>query len=212
MILVDIEGTTTDIGFVHDVLFPLSYEALPAFVAAHPDDPDVLAAKARVGDGDLVETLRKWIREDRKETVLKQLQGRIWAASYADGTLKSHVYDDVAPAFARWKAAGKPIYVYSSGSVEAQRLLFGHTTAGDLTSFLSGYFDTTTGPKRDPASYSAIARAIGVEPSTILFLSDVEAELDAAAIGGMGTVQLLRPGHPTPSTRHTTAPSLDDIA
>lgn len=211
IILLDIEGTTTDVAFVHDVLFPVSYDALPAFVAAHPDDPDVLAAKEKVGDADLVETLRAWILDDRKETVLKQLQGRIWAESYANGQLRSHVYDDVLPALLRWVATGRQVYVYSSGSVGAQVLLFQHTIAGDLTSLLTGYFDTVIGPKREPASYAAIARKIGVDPAEVWFLSDVEAELDAAAMAGMGTVQILRPGHPTPSTRHPTALTFEEL-
>lgn len=211
VILLDIEGTTTDIAFVHDVLFPVSYDGLPGFIAAHPEDPDVLAAKAKVGEADLVATLREWILDDRKETVLKQLQGRIWEESYGTGSLRSHVYDDVLPALIRWVATGRQVYIYSSGSIGAQLLLFQHTVAGDLTSLITGYFDTTTGPKREPHSYAAIARAIGVDPSDVWFLSDVEAELDAAAMAGMGTVQLLRPGHPTPSTRHPTAQTFEEL-
>jgi enolase-phosphatase E1 len=210
-VLTDIEGTTTDIAFVHRVLFPIARAEMPRFVHAHGGDPTHAASIAAVrravaaetGRGEAEVTLDEvvtrlvaWIDADAKETALKALQGAIWRDAYAKGSLRSHVYDDVKPAFRRLRAAGVPIYVFSSGSVEAQRLLFSHTIAGDLTGYLAGTFDTTTGPKRDPASYARIAAAIGLSPGDLLFLSDVLAELDAARAAGMDTLWIVRPGTP----------------
>lgn len=222
-VLVDIEGTTTDLRFVHDTLFPLSRRELPAYVAEHATSAEVRAARAAIAKEDgrspesvplseVIHTLLAWIDQDRKETSLKALQGKLWRAAYEAGTLKSHVYPDVEPAFQRWKAAGLSVHVYSSGSVEAQQLLFAHTGVGDLTRYLDGYFDTTTGPKRDPESYRRIARESARAPAEVLFLSDVTAELDAAAEAGMRTAQLLRPGAARDAaSRHEAAESFDAI-
>jgi enolase-phosphatase E1 len=207
-LLVDIEGTTTDIAFVHRVLFPIARAELPRFVHEHAADPEHAPAIAVVreavagGSGDpagvsldeVVGQLVDWIDTDAKVTALKALQGAVWREAYAKGTLRSHVYDDVEPAFRRLREAGVPVHVFSSGSVEAQRLLFAHTVAGDLTGYLSGYFDTTTGPKREATSYAKIAGAIGVPPGEVLFVSDVIAELDAARAAGMQTLWMVRPG------------------
>jgi enolase-phosphatase E1 len=204
-ILTDIEGTTTDVAFVHQVLFPIARARIPGFVHAHPDDPSVAAVRRTIatrGGSDegsvtldeVIATLVGWIDVDRKDTALKAIQGAIWKDAYAGGALQAHVYDDVEPALRLWQAAGVPIYVFSSGSVEAQVLLFRHTSAGDLTRYFAGYFDTTTGPKREAASYATIAEAMGRAPEVVVFLSDVVAELDAARAAGMQTALVVRPG------------------
>ena len=185
-ILTDIEGTTSSIAFVAETLFPYARQALPAYVAAHPDAvAPLLAEVAAAEPGDPVQTLLRWIDQDRKATPLKTLQGWIWAEGYAAGAFRGHVYPDAAQALRAWKAAGYGLYVYSSGSVEAQKLIFGHSDQGDLAPLFSGWFDTTSGPKREASSYVRIADAIGEPPAAILFLSDVQAELDAAAAAGM---------------------------
>ena len=146
-ILTDIEGTTSSIAFVAETLFPYARERLPAFVAAHPDEAaPILAEVAAMEPGDPVATLTRWIDEDRKATPLKTLQGMIWADGYRERAFTGHIYPDAAAALRRWHEAGIALYVFSSGSVAAQKLLFGHSDAGDLTPLFSGYFDTTTGP------------------------------------------------------------------
>lgn len=199
-ILTDIEGTTSRIAFVKEVLFPYARRALPAFVRRHGREPEVrrwLDAAALdiggvVGDECLVEILQQWIDADRKHTALKALQGMIWKNGYQQGEFKTHIYPDAAEALRRWREAGHKLYVYSSGSVPAQRLFFSHSEAGDLTPLFSGYFDTETGPKREADSYRAIAEAIGRAPGEILFLSDVVEELDAARAAGLDTVLIDR--------------------
>jgi enolase-phosphatase E1 len=201
-ILTDIEGTTSSIDFVKDVLFPYAREKLPAFVVTHADRPEVQhwlheaareAGLVSASQQEIIELLLRWIDEDRKITSLKALQGMIWADGYASGEFKSHVYPEVAENLRKWQAQGIRLYVYSSGSVAAQKLLFGYSEAGDLTSLFSGYFDTEIGTKRDADSYRRIAEAIGTAPEQILFLSDVAAELDAAVAAGIQTIQLVRP-------------------
>ena len=195
-ILTDIEGTTSSISFVKDVLFPYARRALPGFVAEHRDDPevrrwlDVVATEhgSICDDAVIVETLQGWIDQDRKHTALKALQGMVWKAGYRDADFTAHIYPDATPALRSWHDAGLPLYVYSSGSVPAQQLFFGHSDAGDLTPLVSGWFDTEVGGKREAASYTRIAREIGVEPADLLFLSDVVEELDAAREAGLQTV------------------------
>ena len=202
----DIEGTTTPIAFVHQVLFPyararvhdlLEQRDVAALLAEyqserpHADLPSWNAANERAS----AEAYVYWLMDrDRKSTALKALQGRIWEAGFRAGALKGKgaVYPDVRPALARWQQAGKRIAIFSSGSVQAQRNLFANTTDGDLSSFLSGYFDTTTGPKREARSYRQIAATLGQEPRDVLFISDVTAELDAARAAGMRTVLCVR--------------------
>jgi enolase-phosphatase E1 len=199
-ILTDIEGTTSSISFVKDVLFPYARRALPAFVAARGDSPEVRrwldAVAAENGgmcdDRMVVEVLQGWIDEDRKHTALKALQGMVWSDGYRNADFTAHIYPDAAPALRRWKDAGLPLYVYSSGSVPAQKLFFGHSDAGDLTPLFSGWFDTEVGGKRTADSYRRIAEAIGQEPANILFLSDVVEELDAAREAGMQTALIDR--------------------
>ncbi len=199
-VLTDIEGTTTDVRFVHDVLFPYAARALRGFVRDHAERPDVAAeiaaARARAGDDldleGVIATLLRWIAEDRKETPLKTLQGLVWADGYATGELVAPVYPDAAEALARWKAEGRDLYVYSSGSEAAQKLLFAHSEAGDLTPLFSGYFDTRVGGKLEPASYAAIAQRLGRPPGTILFLSDHPGEVAAALDAGMKAIRIDR--------------------
>jgi enolase-phosphatase E1 len=194
-ILTDIEGTTSSIAFVHQVLFPYARRALPGFVATHARDPEVRrwldAVAVELGTacdvGVIVETLLGWIDTDRKHTALKALQGMLWREGYARGDYLAHVYPDAAAALRRWHGQGHPLAVYSSGSIEAQQLLFGHSQAGDLSPLFSAWFDTTSGGKREAASYSRIADALGTHPGELLFLSDVVAELDAAREAGLAT-------------------------
>jgi enolase-phosphatase E1 len=200
-ILTDIEGTTSSISFVKDVLFPYARARLPAFVVTHADDADVQhwlheAAKeaglVSASQQEVIDLLLEWIDADRKSTALKALQGMIWKDGYASGEYRAHIYPEVAARLHAWRAAGKRLYVYSSGSVPAQKLFFANTEAGDLGALFSGYFDTETGPKRDPASYRRISAAIGVAAGEILFLSDIVEELDAAAAAGLRTTQIAR--------------------
>ncbi|MDE2515171.1 MAG: acireductone synthase [Rhodospirillales bacterium] len=216
-ILTDIEGTTTPIAFVHTTLFPFAAARLGDFLAAHAADPAVAAILAEVralAPGvDPLAALRGWMAADAKVTPLKTLQGLIWADGYASGALTATLYPDVAPALRRWAAAGRRLAVYSSGSIAAQRLLFGHSDAGDLTGLFSGWFDTTTGAKRDAASYRAIAAALGLPAAAILFLSDVTAELDAAVAAGLRACQLVRAQDGTqPGTAHPVAADFDGVA
>jgi len=183
------------------VLFPYARRALPGFVAEHRNDPEVrrwldavaIEHGSICSDEVIVETLQGWIDEDRKHTALKALQGMIWEAGYRDAEFAAPIYPDAAPALRQWHDRGLPLYVYSSGSVPAQKLFFGHSDAGDLTPLFSGWFDTEVGGKREAASYKAIAERIGVDASDIVFLSDVVEELDAAASAGMQTVLVDRP-------------------
>lgn len=208
IILTDIEGTTSSISFVKEVLFPYARRELPNFVRKHAQDPKVRHWLDQVqlelgseffNDELLIETLLDWIDTDRKHTALKALQGMIWVAGYRDGDYAAHIYDDAAEMLKHWSKVGHHIYVYSSGSVPAQKLFFSHTAAGDLTALFSGYFDTEMGGKRDAESYRRIAAAIEQEASNIIFLSDIVEELDAARDAGMNTVLLDRLGdYPKP--------------
>ena len=200
-ILTDIEGTTSSISFVKDVLFPYARRELPRFVRERGQQPEVRHWLDQVAlengglcqDPMIVETLQGWIDEDRKHTALKALQGMIWEAGYASADFTAPVYPDATDALRRWHAGGHRLAVYSSGSVPAQKLLFAHTDAGDLTGLFSAWFDTTVGGKREAASYARIAEALQVPPSTIVFLSDVVAELDAAREAGLRTILVDRP-------------------
>ena len=199
-ILTDIEGTTSSISFVKDVLFPYARHALPKFIESHASEPEVrrwldAVATEQGGicdDRMVVEVLQGWIDEDRKHTALKALQGMVWQDGYRNADFTAHMYPDAARALREWHDAGLPLYVYSSGSVPAQRLFFGHSDAGDLTGLFSGWFDTEIGGKREANSYRRIAEAIGVAPGDVLFLSDIVEELDAAREAGMQTVLLDR--------------------
>ena len=200
-IVTDIEGTTSSIAFVKETLFPFAKRRLASYVSQNLGSPEVrealrqtreLAGQLDLSGAAVVDLLKAWIDEDRKATPLKDLQGLIWADGYATGELTGDVYPDAVEGLWRWRAAGLALYVYSSGSIKAQKLLYGHTAFGDLTPLFSGYFDTGSGPKFDARSYAAIAAAIGFAPGRVLFLSDQTAELDAARSAGLGTAALNR--------------------
>ena len=201
-ILTDIEGTTSSLSFVKDTLFPYARAHLADYVASHRDNLEVRGclnearaiAGAELTDAQVIEQLLRWIDEDRKITPLKALQGLIWEAGYQSGAFQGHVYEDAANRLRAWKQHGLRLFVYSSGSVYAQKLIFGHTAFGDFTPLFEGYFDTTVGGKREADSYRKIAAAIKAPPQDILFLSDIKEELDAAATAGMQTIWLLRDG------------------
>lgn len=209
VILTDIEGTTSSISFVKDVLFPYARRELPRFVREHGHEPEVRRWLDQVAlengglcqDAMIVETLQGWIDEDRKHTALKALQGMVWTAGYESADFTAPVYPDAVAALRRWHADGHALAVYSSGSVPAQKLLFAHTDAGDLSGLFSAWFDTAVGGKREAASYARIAAELAVAPGAIVFLSDVVAELDAAREAGLRTVLVDRPeDYPSPRT------------
>lgn len=223
-VLLDIEGTTTSISFVYDTLFPFARREIPAYLEAHWADSDLqaaithvrsLAAEETAGDApgavsvlpadhpepaavrrSVVASLLWQMDADRKTTGLKAVQGLVWRDGYHRGELRGHVYPDVPLALFGWSAAGAPVYIYSSGSVAAQELLFSCSAAGDLTVHLSGYFDTTTGSKKDPDSYRAIARTIGLPPHAVTFATDSLGEAEAAAAAGVTVAVSVRPGNP----------------
>ena len=200
-IVTDIEGTTSSIDFVHQVLFPYSTKALPEYVRQHAQKDDIAVIIDRVKqeinqlDADLevvITTLLNWIKEDKKITPLKTLQGFIWENGFKQNHFQGHLYEDAYLNLVRWYKLGIKLYVFSSGSVKAQKLLFGHSQYGDLTYLFEGYFDTNIGNKKEVSAYQNIAQAIALPPQEILFLSDVIAELDAAAGAGYHTLLLDR--------------------
>lgn len=210
-VLTDIEGTTSSIAFVHEVMFPFARERLAQFITNHQYEAEVQAQLTATltlaqTDGDLrtdaTAILLDWIAQDRKATPLKALQGMIWKEGFASGTLVSDVFPDATEQLRVWHTTGIPLYVYSSGSIQAQKLYFGHTAAGDLTPLFLDYFDTTSGAKVESDSYRRIAEQIQQAPEQILFLSDLARELDAAADAGLQTVQIVRaPATLDPSQR-----------
>jgi enolase-phosphatase E1 len=200
-ILTDIEGTTSSIAFVHDILFPYSRARLTDYVRTNPERVAAVLneVRAREGAPDLsedacIDRLLAWHDSDVKVGPLKMLQGMIWAEGYAQGAFTGHIYPDAVAGLRRWHERGIALYVYSSGSVSAQELLFGHSDFGDLTPLFSGHFDTAVGGKRDAKSYGTIARAIGADPGEILFLSDVLEEVAAASQTGMSVTLVARDG------------------
>ena len=219
-IVTDIEGTTSSLAFVKDVLFPYARAHLGDFVRAHGAEPEVATLLEAVGKEagralnttETIEQLERWMAEDRKITALKTLQGLIWQQGYVKGELKGHVYADAVKNLRRWKNLGMALYVYSSGSVHAQKLLFGYSQYDDLTTLFSGYFDTTVGMKREAASYRKIIATLGLPAQEILFLSDIKEELDAAAVAGMQTGWLVRDGALPTGGHHIVASNFDDIA
>lgn len=229
-ILLDIEGTTTPVAFVHDVLFGYARQHVGDYLVQHLKDLTTDIAQLReehtrdtdngaqpppfTNDPDSIAAYVHWlIDRDRKSTGLKSLQGKIWREGYTNGTLKAQVFDDVRPAFERWHKAGLRISIFSSGSALAQQLLFAHTGDGDLTAFLSDYFDTNVGAKGDAESYRRIANTMNLSPYEIVFISDVTTELEAAKAAGMETRLSIRPGNqpqPDPDRFHIIH-SLDQV-
>ena len=216
----DIEGTTTSVSFVYDVLFPYFIANIDKLLLN--DSIEVVAAFAQVdaivkseGGIDLksrqdgINQLVRWCKEDRKVTPLKFLQGVIWEEGYLAGTLVSHVYDDVPHSLKEWYDNNIELAIFSSGSVEAQKLIFKFANQGDLSSYISAYFDTVTGPKREASTYKLIADKLKLPTTSILFLSDIREELMAADTVGMKTIQLVRPG--TESNWEITAENFTEI-
>jgi len=215
IVLLDIEGTTSSIDFVHQVMFPYARQRVPDFVNEHWGEellnPCVELLAADLGHGSreswlgsvpesdqqqtVIDAVIEMIDGDVKATGLKQLQGIIWKSGFHSGEMVAHLYDDTAPALQRWKQAGLDLRIYSSGSIAAQKLFFGHSVAGDLLDLFSAHYDTTTGSKKEAESYRKIAADCGIAANEIVFVSDVAAELDAAASAGMQTVLSLRPGN-----------------
>jgi len=220
VILMDIEGTTSSISFVHEVLFPYARERMAAFLQAHHADPAVQAQLEQVNAAagttltldQAARQLVQWIDEDKKIGPLKALQGMIWREGFVSGELKGHLYPEVKGCFEKWQAAGLTLAIYSSGSVQAQKLLFGYSQEGDLTPLLSAYFDTQVGHKREVSSYRNIASQLGVPPEQILFLSDIVEELDAAKAAAMQTIQSVRPGHDSAAGGHPQVASFAEIS
>ena len=209
VILLDIEGTIGSISYVHDVLFPYASARLEAFVreadvAGLLADTRALAGEPEADLDRAVAILQSWIAEDRKATPLKALQGLIWEEGFRSGALRAHLYPDAAAAIRRW-AQTHTVAIYSSGSVHAQRLYVRYSDAGDLSGCVKAHFDTTTGPKRDSASYLAIAAALGHASGDVVFLSDVVAELDAAAAAGFRTILVDRDRPATAGTHRSVA-------
>jgi enolase-phosphatase E1 len=235
-ILLDIEGTTTPVEFVYEVLFPFARRHVREFLSRHRLSPEVradieaLRAEQRADEeggrkppawheesaDSQVESATMYVHwlmdQDRKSTALKSLQGKVWESGYLSGQLRGQVYADVPPAFERWRGQRRGVYIFSSGSVLAQKLLFANTTDGDLTGYIGGYFDTNTGAKAERASYEAIGAATGTHAAEFLFVSDVTAELDAARAAGMRTALCVRPGRPAPGPQgHTVIHTFDTL-
>jgi len=212
-ILLDIEGTTTPIAFVYDVLFPFARRHIHEYLKSadltqlkSEHDEDIRLGQSAPAWAEGPAEYVYWLMDqDRKSTALKDIQGKIWLKGYESGELRGEVFSDVPPALELWHREKIDVRIFSSGSVLAQRLLFSNTNAGDLTKFLNGYFDTTTGPKNEPSSYTRIANAFGIPASEILFISDVTRELDAARLAEMRTFLCIRPGnHPQSVNDHPT--------
>ena len=228
-ILLDIEGTTTPVDFVYQVLFPYARAPVKDFLEHHAEaaSPDIELLRAEheqdVERGAVPQQWPDWadpmpyihwlMDQDRKSTGLKSLQGKIWEEGYRSGELRGEVYPDVLPAFESWRQQGMKICIYSSGSVLAQKLLFSRSTAGDLTPFIDAYFDTTTGPKKETASYRKIAEPLSLDPAAIVFFSDVVAELDAAREAGMKTGLCVRDeSAEPPGSEHPVLRSFEEIS
>ena len=218
-ILTDIEGTTTSLSFVKETLFPYARKRIGEFIRTNKDH--VLVAEqlttarqlagTALSDDVLIQLFIRWIDEDKKITPLKALQGMIWEEGYKQKNYTSHIYEDALRNLKKWKDNGIRLYVFSSGSVQAQKLLFGHTEFGDMQPLFSGYYDTTIGAKKEPEAYRCIAKSIGTLPSEILFLSDIEEELDAADQTGMKTAWLVREGPIKVGARHRPVRSFDAL-
>lgn len=202
-LLTDIEGTITRISFVKDVLFPYAAKQLPEFVKTHQTqsavEEQITAVKAIIEQPNanidvVVETLLEWIRDDKKITPLKQLQGLIWQTGYENGDFTGHLYPDAYQFLVAQHQAGQQLYVYSSGSVKAQHLIFNYSDFGDIRSLFTDFFDTNVGAKQEAIAYENIIAQLPFAANEVLFLSDVVAELNAAKAVGLKTLHLIRDG------------------
>jgi enolase-phosphatase E1 len=192
-ILTDIEGTTSRSSFFYEILFPYSRARLGSYCTAHSEKTaDILSEVEAIEPGDPIKTLERWIDENQKFLPLKTLQGLIWAEGFHEGTFKGHIYPDVQSAFSLWYASGIALYIFSSASIAAQKLLFEFSEAGDLTPIISGYFDTSTGSKGEADSYRLISEMMGCMPAEVLFLSDMSSEVEAARSSGMSALHIDR--------------------
>jgi len=221
-ILLDIEGTIIPVAFVKEVLFPYAKQHMASYLEAHRTDQAVRRwaadcqetiaheSSVRPSYENLACLLSQWIENDRKHQSLKALQGMMWEEGYRTGVFTPELYEDVAPSLRRWRQAGLELAFYSSGSVDAQRLLLAHTTDGDLTPLCSDFFDTAMGSKTEATSYGRIANCLGLHPEEILFLSDVELELDAATAAGLQAIHVVRPGT-IPGARHPVCSTFDEL-
>ena len=219
----DIEGTTTSISFVHDILFPYSALRIVSYMTAHAGEEEIQNIlrdtkktileenNNQLDDNQAIEQLINWIKSDRKHPALKKLQGLIWSEGYLSGEIKGHVYQDVPLALEKWKAADLLMGIYSSGSINAQVDLFRNSIYGDLHSLISNNFDTSSGPKRDISSYLKISKDLNITPSDILFLSDIAEELDAAKLAGFKTTQIVRLDD-VPYSGHDQVKTFSDIS
>jgi 2,3-diketo-5-methylthio-1-phosphopentane phosphatase len=223
-ILLDIEGTTVPITFVYNILFPYSRERMFAYLSEHGDDPEIQNALLNLKVGNQADvkhgapasngktgseylnwaaTYCLWLMDrDRKTTSLKMIQGLIWEEGFNRGELQSELFSDVPGCLSSWHANRHRIAIYSSGSVSAQKLVFGYTPFGNLLPFIEAFFDTRTGPKQDAKSYERIASELSLEARDVLFVSDVLAELDAASTAGMSVALSIRPGNAPVSNNH----------
>lgn len=212
-VLMDIEGTTSDIAFVKNVLFPYSAREMRNFISSNKNNPEVRACIKETGkasDEEAALQFLEWIREDVKHPALKTIQGKIWDKGFRSNVYKAHLYDDVLPAWKVWKEQKLRLGIYSSGSVSAQKLFFEFNEKGNLLSYLENFFDLEMGGKRESSSYEKIATRLEVQPNKIAFLSDIVEELDAARAAGFKTVHILRPGTAEQS-RHPVAKGFNEI-
>lgn len=218
-IVTDIEGTTSSLSFVKEVLFPYARANLAAYIRSHANEALIKSlledvskhADAKLTTEQIIVQLIQWIDEDKKVTPLKTLQGLIWEAGYRQGDFKGHLYPDAAASLKAWKTKGIDLYIYSSGSVYAQKLLFGHTEYGDLTPLFSGHFDTHIGGKKEKDSYHKIAGQLAIPENQLLFLSDIKEELDAAKAAGFETIWVTRDSVPNPQAEHQQVTGFDHI-
>lgn len=220
-ILTDIEGTTTSISFVHDTLFPYAKNHVEEYLSLHSSEPSLIKIISEVKQienipdatlDQVAEILLTWMKQDKKITPLKTLQGMMWKSGFEQGNFQGHVYEDAFKQLNYWKESGFALYVYSSGSIAAQKLLFSHSTYGDLSPLFSGYFDTQVGGKKESTSYQEIAKQLNLAPAKILFLSDVVEELDAAKTAGMQTKLIVRGVSTTPvNCNHPSATNFFEV-
>ncbi len=199
-VLLDIEGTISPISFVKEVLFPYSKERIETFIKENKDNPDIKKILQEIekiegkklSEEEIVQILKNWIDEDKKITPLKDIQGYIWKEGFESGVIKAPLYEDAYKKMFEWKRKGIPLYIYSSGSVQAQKLFFSHTDRGNILNLFSSHFDTKIGSKKDPESYIRISKEIGISPEEILFLSDNPEEVMAASEAGMKAIRVVR--------------------